>query len=142
MSILKNAEAIGIIVLVLGLVMLSLLILTIVVYWLFLDSRIKNKKKILSFLVPNFKIITYTVLCCAGINLVLALIVGFVTTIETMQLITWVVQCQFIAYLVFLLIPRMFVFCLQISIRKEEKGEKISFSEALRLFWSKSKKTN
>ena len=140
MSVLKNAEAIGTIVLMLGLVMLSLLILTIVVYWLFLDSRIKNKKKILSLLVPNFKIITYTVLYCAVINLVLSLIVGFATTLEASQLIIWVVQCQFIAYLVFLLIPRMFVFCLQISIRKEEKGEKISFSEALRLFWSKSKK--
>ena len=142
MSTIKNVETIGIIVLVLGLVMLSFIILTFMVYWLFLDSRIKNKKKILSFLEPKGKIITYTVLYCAGINLVLALIVGFATTIENLQMLLWVIQCQFITYLAFLLVPRMFMFCLQISVKKEERGKKIKFLEALRLFWSGSEKTD
>jgi len=142
MSTIKNAETIGTIVLVLGLMMLLLLILTVVVYWLFLDNRIKNKKKILSFLEPKHKIISYTLLYCSAINLVLALIVGFVTTIEMLQMMLWVVQCQFIAYFVFLSIPRMFIFCLQISIEKEESGKKVDFRKALKLFWSISKKTN
>ena len=136
----KNVETIGTIVLVLMLVILSLLILTTVVYWLFLDSKIKDKEKILSFLEPKYKIIVYTVFYCAAINIVLALIVGFVTTIETMQMLLWLIQCQFITYLIFLLVPRIFVFCLQISVRKEERGEKIKFFEALKLFWSISKK--
>ena len=136
MDTIKNAETIGTIVLVLALTMLSLLILTVVVYWLFLDSRIKKKKEILSFLKPKYKIIIYTVLYCAGINLVLALIVGFATTIEIMQMVLWLIQCQFIAYLAFLVIPRMFLFCLQISVKKEENGEKVKFLEALKLFWN------
>ena len=137
-----NAETILTIVLVLGLVMLSLLILTIVVYWFFLDSKIKDKKKILSFLEPKFKIIAYTIYACAIINLVFALIVGFVIPIETMQMVFWLVQCQFLTYLIFLPALRMFMFCLQISVRKEERGEKVKFFEALKLFWSISKKTN
>jgi amino acid transporter len=142
MNTIKNADTIWTIVLVLGLMMLSLLILTAVGYWLFLEHRIKNKKKILSFLEPKYKIIVYTTLYCTVINFVLALIVGFTTTIETLQMILWITQCQFIAYLIFLLVPRIFVFCLQISIRKEEKEEKIKFLEALKLFWSLFKKTN
>ena len=122
---------------IITLLFLSLLVLTVVVYWLFLDSKIKNKQAILSFLEPKYQIVFWTILYCTFVNLVLVFILEFATTIEMPGLI---LQYQFIAYCVFLPIPRMLIFCLKISIQKEEKGEKIKFFEALQLFWTISKK--
>ena len=139
-AITADLEKIRAMLAILGLIILSLVVLTFVVYWLFLDSKIKNKKTILSSFKPKYKIIIYTVLYCAGINFLLSFITLFVIEIESLE-VTYVLmqQIQFTAYIAFLLVPRMFIFCLQISVRKEESDEKIKFLEALKLFWSISK---
>ena len=82
MSSIEYAKGLLTIILALGFIMLSLLILTVVVYWLFLDNRIKNKKEMLAFLKPKYKIVVYTVLYCMAINLILSLIVEFAIMID------------------------------------------------------------
>ena len=125
---------------ILGLAMLSLLVLTVAVYWLFLDSRVKNKKAILSYLGTTYKVVFWTILYCTGVNLILIMIIEFATAIETSSVSVLMMQWQFIAYCVFLIIPRMFMFCLQISVEREETGEKISFLKGLQLFYTNPKK--
>ena len=131
----------GKIIVTLGILVLALPILTTIVYWLFLDSKIKNKKSILSFLEPTYKIVFWTILYCVFVNLIIFWIVWYVTTFEALGTMSGLMlQTQFIAYFVLLTIPKMFLFCLRISVRKEENGNKISFFEALKLFWRKSKR--
>ena len=142
-STIADLEKFKTIGLIWGVMTLLLIVLTIVVYWLFLDSRIKNKKTMLSSFISKYKIVFYTVLYCLGINLLLFSIAIFVVKMETLGTVYGLLnQFLLIAYFSFLCIPRIFIFCLQISVRKEENDEKIKFFEALKLFWSISKKTD
>jgi len=70
------------------------------------------------------------------------LILEFATTIDagTMLGLMQILQLLFIAYMVFLTAPKMLMFCLQISVEKEESGKKISFYKGLKLFWTNPKK--
>ena len=139
-STIADIEKLKTIGFVLGLIILLLIVLTVVVYWLFLDKKIKNKKTMLSSLISKYKIVIYTVFYCTGINLMFLLIM-LATKFESLgSMYGIMLQLQFCAYLAFLLVPRIFIFCLQISVKKEEKEEKIKFLEALKLFWSISKK--
>ena len=122
-----------------GLIIISLVILLVVMYYLILRHTIKNKKKILFFLERTYSIVFYTLLYCFVVNFAFFIIIEYTTSIEIPIIITtWLLP----VYLVPLIIPRIFIFCLQISVKKEENNGKITFFEALELFWSISKKTN
>ncbi|MCL2681927.1 MAG: hypothetical protein FWE63_00410 [Bacteroidales bacterium] len=102
-------------------IMLLLLVLTPTVYWSFLDSRIKDKKAMLSFLEPAHKGAFHMAIYCALINLILFLVIEFATTNEYSAIL---MQIQFIAYLAVLIIPKSLISCLKTSIEKEESASK------------------
>ena len=102
--------------------MLSFSILIPVVYWSFLDNRIRNKKAILAFLEPAYKVAFYTVLCCVAISTVLLLVIIFATTVEDAA-VELIMQLLFIAYLTFLIALKTFISCLKSSVKKEEKEQ-------------------
>jgi len=97
---------------------ISLVILTVAVYRLFLKNKIKNKKAVLSFLKSTYNIVFWAILYCTVINLILALIIEFATTTETSG--ATILQGQFIAYCIPLIVPNVLMFCLKLSIEKEE----------------------
>jgi len=137
LQILKNKEVIMTIARLLVIIVLSLAVLTVLVYYLFLKHRIKNKKAMLSFLSSTYKIVFYTVLYCFFINFIV-MIIADVMAIEILK--TRTVSYLFFAYCIFLIIPRILIFCLQISVEREESGEKVNFCKGLKLFWTNTKK--
>ena len=123
----------------LGIIILSLAVLTVVVYHLFLKHKIKKKKTVLFFLGSTYNIVFYTVLYCTFVNLILGIILEYATT--TIKI--WnggELTYLFLAYCTPLVVPRMLMLCLQISVEQEDAGKKVSFCKGLKLFWTKPSK--
>jgi FlaA1/EpsC-like NDP-sugar epimerase len=91
------------------------------VYWSFLDSRIKDKKSMLSFLEPAHKGAYYAFMCCTLINIVLLLVIDYATTIKLPATLGITL---FLVYLTLLSIPRVLISGLKTSIEEEKNASK------------------
>ena len=100
---------------------LAVPLITSQVYWWFLDKRIKDKKALLSFLEPAYKVAVYAVTGCLGISLILVFVIEYATTIEYsgMPLVPMVL---FLVYLTFLSIPYKLISDLKTSIEEEKNA--------------------
>jgi len=98
-------------------------LVTSTVYGSFLDSRIKDKKAMLSFLESACTGAFYAFMVCFGINLAIFLVVEFATTIEFRGMALVPMGLIFV-YLTFLSIPHKLISCLKTSIEEEETAGK------------------
>ena len=104
---------------IVGFFILSLMVLTVTIYWLFVDRKIKDKKKLLAWLPPITIVVSHTILGCFCINAMVSIIVAFAIDTELMH--PSAVTALFMAYAGSLLVLHTLSFCLRISIKREEK---------------------
>ena len=109
---------------IVGFFILSLMVLTVTIYWLFVDRKIKDKKKLLAWLPPITIVVSHTILGCFCINAMVSIIVAFAIDTELMH--PSAVTALFMAYAGSLLVLHTLSFCLRISIKREENDGKFS----------------
>jgi lysylphosphatidylglycerol synthetase-like protein (DUF2156 family) len=104
-----------------------------IIYWFIWGCKIKNKKRVLDFLLPKQSIIFYTILFCSVIYILTIFYFipesktiwesGMTTglKVEIVSLPIKVMQVAPIICLSFLAIPTTLIRCLKSSIKKEKK---------------------